>query len=150
MRQRARTADFHRYVVVGCQSQQMWQSGKGLFRRWRDVRLRQAEVVDHEPCIWIAGRQLARFRIWPRVKAKGFALILSTAALSIAAWSDGSAAAATLLGAASALFCVRTLQECGWALIGLKSAAVRDRDQALAARAARAVNHLEADSSTAI
>ena len=60
VRERASAADFHRNIIVGGQSQQFWQIGERLRGRRRLVRLRQAEMVDHQPRVGISRRQLPR------------------------------------------------------------------------------------------
>jgi O-antigen biosynthesis protein len=63
-----------------------------------------------------AGRQLVRFRSWPRYSAKGLMLTLLFAAFSTAAALDHAGAVSVLLGVVVMLLTLRTLQECATAL----------------------------------
>jgi O-antigen biosynthesis protein len=66
-----------------------------------------------------AGRQLVRFRTWPRYSPGGFALTLSLAALSVGAALDQAWLAYMLFGIATVLLALRTLQDCGAAAISI-------------------------------
>lgn len=59
-----------------------------------------------------AGKQLLRFRIWPRCNLPGFALILFLAALAVTAVLDRSQLAAALLGGLSLALAGRGVREC--------------------------------------
>lgn len=59
-----------------------------------------------------AGRQLARFKVWPRFSAKVLVLILLFAVLSAAAAFDRAWAASAILGAVAVLLPLSTFQEC--------------------------------------
>ena len=70
------------------------------------VRARMA-VEEHG-----AGRQLVRFRLWPRTSAKGVLLALLLAALSTGAAFDEALAASAILGGVAALLALSIVQEC--------------------------------------
>jgi GT2 family glycosyltransferase len=59
------------------------------------------------------GRQLARFRIWPRISPAGVAATLLLVVLFAAATLDGAWAAAGILGLLAAVLVAREVQECG-------------------------------------
>ena len=59
-----------------------------------------------------AGRQLVRFRSWPRCSAKGLALILLFAVLSTGAALAYAWIVSIMLGVVTILLALRTLQEC--------------------------------------
>ena len=63
-----------------------------------------------------AGRQLVRFRSWPRCTANRLALVLLFAILSTAAALDHAWAASIILGMVALLLALRTLQECASAM----------------------------------
>jgi hypothetical protein len=58
------------------------------------------------------GKQLIRFRCWPRFQMKALAIGLLIALLSVAAAFDGAAIATVLLALASAVVVLRLAQEC--------------------------------------
>ncbi len=58
------------------------------------------------------GRQLARFRLWPKLSRVGAGSILFVGALFGAAAASGAWAAAAVLGGAAVLLALRELQEC--------------------------------------
>ncbi|HEV7905449.1 MAG TPA: glycosyltransferase, partial [Pyrinomonadaceae bacterium] len=58
------------------------------------------------------GKQLARFRLWPRISRAWLMPIFLFAGLSVAASLDGAWVAAVLLGACAALLAARMYQEC--------------------------------------
>jgi hypothetical protein len=58
------------------------------------------------------GRQLARFRLWPRVSRTGAVVVIFVGALFAASALSGAWAAAALLGGAALLLALRELQEC--------------------------------------
>jgi hypothetical protein len=58
------------------------------------------------------GRQLARFRLWPRVSRAGVVVVIFVGALFAASALSGAWAAAALLGGATLLLALRELQEC--------------------------------------
>jgi len=78
-----------------------------------------------------AGRQLVRFRLWPKCSAQGTALILLLmAGVTGAVWDHAWYAAAVLLLIAALPVC-RMLQECAGAMAtvrhALKQAGIEDR-----------------------
>jgi GT2 family glycosyltransferase len=58
------------------------------------------------------GRQLARFRLWPRVSRAGAVVVILVGALFAASALSGAWAASALLGGAALLLALRELQEC--------------------------------------
>jgi len=60
-----------------------------------------------------AGRQLLRFRSWPRCSRGGLALVICLATLSVLSAADHACAASAVLGAVTLLITYRTLVECG-------------------------------------
>ena len=80
------------------------------------VRMRQV-VEDHE-----GGRQLARFRAWPRVSRWALALMAPLFALAAVAASSGAVAAAAVLGLMASALAVRAVDECGAAMAVLLDA----------------------------
>lgn len=66
-----------------------------------------------------AGRQLARFRSWPRCSAEGLALILLFAILSTGAALDYAWIVSIILGVVAILLALRTLQECARAMAAI-------------------------------
>jgi glycosyltransferase involved in cell wall biosynthesis len=77
---------------------------------WGAVRLLMV-VEEHG-----SGKQLLRFRLWPRCSTWGVVLLAIFGALSIAAWLDSAWLPSAILGASSMFFCFRLLQECGSAM----------------------------------
>ncbi len=63
-----------------------------------------------------AGRQLTRFRSWPRLSAAATAMVAVLMALALAAGLDGAVWAASILGTASAVVAWRSVRECATAL----------------------------------
>jgi O-antigen biosynthesis protein len=63
-----------------------------------------------------AGRQLVRFRSWPKCSAKGLALIILFAILSAGAALDYAWIVSIILGVVAILLALRTLQECARAM----------------------------------
>jgi hypothetical protein len=61
------------------------------------------------------GRQLVRYRSWPKWSRGGLALTIVFAALSLGAALDGAWFACAMLGAISLLLTVSTLRDCGTA-----------------------------------
>jgi glycosyltransferase involved in cell wall biosynthesis len=59
-----------------------------------------------------AGRQLLRYRFWPRPPVMGLALALVLAVLAVAAGLDGAWAACALLGVGALAVLLRIVQEC--------------------------------------
>jgi hypothetical protein len=98
----------------------LWRSGAivrrgGEYARWDlevlsgplgSVRMRMA-VEEHG-----AGRQLMRFRSWPRPSRGGLVVALVLAAIATAAGVDGAWPACALLGAAALVVALRIAQEC--------------------------------------
>ncbi len=86
----------------------------GEFDRW-DLEVRgmlgaarlQMAVEEHG-----AGRQLVRFRVWPRFSRMGVALALLFSSLAVAAGLDREWAASILLGVIAAALAARMLREC--------------------------------------
>lgn len=77
------------------------------------MRMRMA-VEEHG-----AGRQLLRFRSWPRCSVTGLALILVLALLSIGAAFAQAWTASAILGIAGILLLIRILEECANAMVAL-------------------------------
>jgi hypothetical protein len=71
-----------------------------------DARVRMA-VEEHG-----AGRQVARFRWWPRWSVGGVILVMLGGVLSIGAAVDGAWLASSLLGVATLLVVLRMLDSC--------------------------------------
>jgi hypothetical protein len=63
-----------------------------------------------------AGRQLVRFRAWPRCSVQGLLLTLLSAALATGAALDHVWTSAAILGIVAVLLAVRTFQECAGAM----------------------------------
>ena len=63
-----------------------------------------------------AGKQLVRFRSWPRCSAKGLVLTLLFAVLATGAALDHAWAVSAMLGVVAMLLALRTLQECATAM----------------------------------
>jgi hypothetical protein len=63
-----------------------------------------------------AGRQLARYRVWPRCSRMAVALLGALAGLTAAAAVDNAAEAAIVLAAVSGAFVLRLANECGSAM----------------------------------
>jgi hypothetical protein len=74
------------------------------------VRMRMA-VEEHG-----AGRQLLRFRIWPRCSLSGFSILLFIAGISAAAAAGHSWPAAALLFGITVVLGARMLRECALAM----------------------------------
>jgi hypothetical protein len=91
----------------------------GDYDRW-DLEVRGGILGTARMCIATeepgAGRQLVRFRLWPRYSAKGLVLTLLFAVLSTGAALDHAWAASAMLGVVAMLLALRTLQECGTAM----------------------------------
>jgi len=66
-----------------------------------------------------SGRQLIRFRCWPRCSAGWLALILLLAALATGSGVDRAWTACAVLGTAAAALGVRMLRECAGAMAEL-------------------------------
>ena len=69
-----------------------------------------------------AGRQLARFRTWPRVGSAAAALVTAPALLAVAAALDGAAAAAGALGGLAVAAGWLVLREASYATAALRAA----------------------------
>jgi O-antigen biosynthesis protein len=80
------------------------------------VRMREA-VEEHG-----GGRQLTRFRAWPRVAGWALALTALFVGLVVAAAASGAPAAAAVLGLMAGGLVTRTLEECGAAMAALLDA----------------------------
>jgi GT2 family glycosyltransferase len=91
----------------------------GDYDRW-DLEVRGGILGTARMCMATeepgAGRQLVRFRLWPRYSAQGPVLALLFAALSTGAALDHAWAASALLGVVAMLLALRTLQECATAM----------------------------------
>jgi O-antigen biosynthesis protein len=74
------------------------------------------------------GRQLARFRIWPRVSPFAAALTLVAAALAVLAAVDGAAVAAAVLALAGLAVAAATALGCAHATAALLAAARREHE----------------------
>ena len=70
-----------------------------------------------------AGRQLVRFRTWPRLSLTALGVVVIGAGLSLGALFDGAWTAGVVLGVASLLVALRGAFECG-AAIGVVAHAV--------------------------
>jgi GT2 family glycosyltransferase len=97
----------------------------GEFGRWElevlsgplgAVRMRMA-VEEHG-----AGRQLMRFRSWPRPSRGGLVIVLLLAGLAAAAGLDGAVGACVLLAAGALIILLRIVQECATAAATLTAA----------------------------
>jgi hypothetical protein len=80
------------------------------------ARLRVA-VEDHG-----AGRQLTRFRFWPRPSPTGLAVGVGLAALSAGAFADRAWAVGAILAVAALVVIARIAQECAAASAALRGA----------------------------
>lgn len=80
------------------------------------ARLRMA-VEEHG-----AGRQLARFRLWPKPSLPGLAVGLALAGLAAGALLDGAWTVGAVLAAAALVVLARIAQECAGASAALRSA----------------------------
>ena len=60
-----------------------------------------------------AGKQLLRFRLWPKVSGLGLVLTLIFATLAVAAAIDGAVPGMAILGLGAGALLGRELQECG-------------------------------------
>jgi GT2 family glycosyltransferase len=81
-----------------------------------------------------AGRQLTRFRSWPRFAGAAIIAVVFLGALTIAAGLDGALSAAAILATAGAAVAWRSLRECGMALAAFGEAIDRlERVEALKA-----------------
>lgn len=91
----------------------------GAYDRWDlevpggmlgSARMRMA-VEEHG-----AGRQLVRFRLWPKLWYPGFVITMLLAALSLGAAVDGVWLACAILGTAAVLLSVLVIQDCATAV----------------------------------
>jgi GT2 family glycosyltransferase len=110
----------------------------GPFDRW-DLEVRAgmlgsarllSAVEEHG-----AGRQLTRFRVWPRVASLAVALVVTGGMLALAAGLDGATAASAILAGVTALFAVTTVAECSLAVGSIVRAIGSHTDEPLADRA---------------
>ena len=87
----------------------------GEYDRW-DLELRGGPLGSARLLVAVeehgGGRQLARFRLWPRLSRAGALSSLFVGALFGAAAASGAWAAAAILGGAAILLAARELQEC--------------------------------------
>jgi O-antigen biosynthesis protein len=87
----------------------------GAYDRW-DLEVRGGPLGSARLLVAVedhgGGRQLARFRLWPRLSRAGVLALASGAALFGAAALSGAWAAAALLGAGAAFLALREAQEC--------------------------------------
>jgi len=107
----------------------------GDFDRW-DLEVRGGLLGNARMGMTIeehgAGKQLIRFRAWPRLTLKALAVGVLLVLLSVAAALDGGEAASLLLAVAGVTLLLRSLQECGISLatiVNALSAGVRKRRQ---------------------
>jgi hypothetical protein len=86
------------------------------------------------------GKQLARFRAWPRSSQRVVAMMLFFSVLPLAAALDGAWAVAFLLGAVALLFALRAFKECAAAMFTLVGALAEQKEgQASAEETTRVV-----------
>ena len=87
----------------------------GDYDRW-DLEVRGGPLGSARVLLAVeehgGGRQLARFRLWPRVSRAGAMAVIFVGALFAASALSGAWAAAALLGGAALLLALRELQEC--------------------------------------
>jgi GT2 family glycosyltransferase len=87
----------------------------GDYDRW-DLEVRGGPLGSARLLVAVeehgGGRQLARFRVWPRLSRAGAFSILFGVALCVAAAMSGAWAAAALLGGVAVFLALRELQEC--------------------------------------
>jgi GT2 family glycosyltransferase len=87
----------------------------GDYDRW-DLEVRGGPLGSARVLLAIeehgGGRQLARFRLWPRVSRAGAGAVIFVGALFAASAVSGAWAAAVLLGGAALLLALREAQEC--------------------------------------
>jgi hypothetical protein len=87
----------------------------GDYDRW-DLEVRGGPLGSARVLLAVeehgGGRQLARFRLWPRVSRAGAGVVIFVGALSAASAVSGAWAAAALLGGAALLLALREAQEC--------------------------------------
>jgi hypothetical protein len=74
------------------------------------------------------GRQLLRFRVWPRLPAGAIAVVVLAALFAALAASRGSLAGVAIFGALAIVFLVRLLRECAAAVALLLRAAPEQAD----------------------
>ncbi len=88
----------------------------GPYDRW-DLQIRGGVAADARVRMAVeehgSGRQLIRWRIWPRWRAAVAALLALLLAPALAALASGALAAAALLGASAALLALMAVQEAG-------------------------------------
>jgi hypothetical protein len=106
----------------------------GDFDRW-DLEVRGGVLGAARTCMVIeehgAGRQLIRFRSWPRCLLPARVLIPLFTALSIGAALDHEPIVASVVGATALLLALRTYKECATAISAVRHAIGRagdDRD----------------------
>jgi GT2 family glycosyltransferase len=87
----------------------------GDFDRW-DLEVRGGPLGSVRVLLAVeehgGGRQLARFRLWPRVSKAGAGAVIFVGVLFAASAVSGAWAAAVLLGGAALLLALREAQEC--------------------------------------
>jgi hypothetical protein len=88
------------------------------------ARLRTA-VEEHG-----GGRQLTRFRVWPRLSPSAIVTTLFVGALAIAAAAAGAWLAAAILGLIGAVLVTRELQECATGIATVTEAIDQSRPEA--------------------
>jgi hypothetical protein len=91
----------------------------GDYDRW-DLEVRGGPLGSARVLLAVeehgGGRQLARFRLWPRVSRAGAGAVIFVGALFAASALSGAWAAAGLLGGAALLLALREAQECATGL----------------------------------
>jgi cellulose synthase/poly-beta-1,6-N-acetylglucosamine synthase-like glycosyltransferase len=106
-------------IEVALRALGAWVRRGGDYDRW-DLEVRGGILGTTRTLMAIeehgAGKQLVRFRSWPRCPANGLALILLFAILSIATALDHAWIVSIILGGVAMLLALRTLQECARAM----------------------------------
>jgi GT2 family glycosyltransferase len=101
----------------------------GAYDAW-DLELRAGVFGAARLCMAVeehgAGRQMFRFRLYPRCTTIASAAVWLTALLALGAAADGAWGVTGILGAISALVGGWSLFECGWGLGALREAVLRE------------------------
>jgi hypothetical protein len=97
----------------------------GDFDRW-DLELR-AGILGAVRIVLVVeehgqGKQLVRFRTWPKATGFALALIFALVVVSLVDWGVASARGAAICGIPAWLLAIRTAQECAAGLAAVKSA----------------------------
>jgi len=108
----------------------------GDFERW-DLQVRGGSLGSARMRLAVeehgGGKQLLRFRVWPRPLRVGLGLVLALGILAASAAIDGTLVAAVLIGAVAVLLAGSIVRDCAAAMGVLVPAVVHHSDQPRAA-----------------